>query len=244
LKRDFKSRRENNSLLVCLAFLFSVLPSSGRAAPPLLSEYMDCARALGSAMHERFTVVPGNRGGDKGLFLYTDQSAFFLPLGQPHGEDDVAFDFLLRTSVSNVGDIFLFFREKKAGGRTNNPSEIGYDTMAPPERVRASYRPTPALASPGEYALEVLSRAIREKVMRVKYFIDGKNHYSTPHEARLAFEQDRANFLGKLARCRLEGDRDLSLAVAEEVQKLETGTPTVTVWEKQIGGKTAAARLR
>lgn len=239
LNTDLCPCREKKSLLfvLLLPLAFGAFGPAAFAATPLIADYMSCARALGTAMNERFTVVPGSRGADKGLFLYTDQNAFFLPLGQPQDEDDIGFNFFLKTSISNVGDIFLFFREKKPGVKTNNPSEIGYETKTPPAHIRSAYRTTPAVLSQGDYALDVFSRAIREKVMRVKYFIDGKNYFSTPREAKLAFEQDRANFMFKLAHCSLEGDRDLSRTVAEEMNKLETGLPPVTVWEKQIGNK-------
>ena len=235
------------SILLLLPLAFGAFgafgPVAAIAATPLIADYMSCARALGTAMNERFTVVPGSRGADKGLFIYTDQNAFFLPLGQPQGEDEVGFNFFLKTSISNVGDIFLFFREKKPGFKTNNPSEIGYETKTPPANIRSAYRTTPALLSQGDYALDVFSRAIREKVMRVKYFIDGKNYYSPPREAKVAFEQDRTNYLVKLSYCTLEGDRDLSRSVAEEMQKLQTGLPPVTIWEKQINGKSASSKL-
>jgi hypothetical protein len=248
LNTGFRTRRDKNPLLSSLSLLpplllaLACIPSAAGAAPTL-SEYMTCARALGTAMNDRFTVVPGGRGNEKGLFLYTDRNAFFLPLGSPHDENEVGFDFFLKTSITSIGDVFLVFREKKPGVKTNNPSEIGYDTMAPPAHLRNAYRPTPALLSHGEYPLEVLSRALREKVIRVKYFIDGKNYYSPPREAKLAFEQDRTNYLLKLSYCTLEGDRDLSRSVAEEMQKLQTGLPPVTIWEKQINGKSASGKL-
>jgi hypothetical protein len=243
LRESLTLRRANlqlSSLLVLPALLG---PAAAQAAPPSLSSYMECARAIGLALHERFTVIPTKLADDKGLLFFTDHGASFVALGAPHSEDSAAFEFLLKASVSGVGDVFLNVREKKPGVRTNNPSEIGYQTT-PPVFSAASYRPAPATAASGDFARDVLSRTLREKIATVKYFIDAKSRFSTPREAKLAFEQDRRVFLAKLAQCRLEGDRELNLAVSDEVQKLETGFPVVTIWETQIGSRHAVAKTR
>ncbi len=229
-------------VLALPAFLLPLFVPVAQAAPPGLPAYMDCARAMGVALNERFTVVSGRRAGDRGLFVYTDQGATFIALGAPHSEDDSAFEFLLKTRVTGVGALFLNVREKKPGVKTNNPTEIGYQMTPPP--APGSYRASAPMPITGEFALDALSRALREKVATVKYFIDSKSRFSTPREAKTAFEQDRFVFLAKLSACRLEGDRELSLAVSEEVRKLETGFPVVTIWETQIGSKQAVARMR
>jgi hypothetical protein len=99
-----------------------------------------------------------------------------------------------------------------------------------------SYRVTPANDSLDDRAKDVLSQRLRERVETIKHFIDDKNSFSTPDEAKAAFEKDRVIYRAKLENCRIEGDRWLNFAVAEEVQKLDSGFPGVTIWEKEIGG--------
>jgi hypothetical protein len=203
---------------------------------PPMSGYMGCARAMGVAINEKFAIIPGEQSGDKGLFVYTDQGVFFLPRGAPQIEDAEAHEFFLRTKISRVGEIFLVFREKKRSGDADNHSSIGYQTT-PPNKDAHNYRATPAIDSPGDQARRILSKRLKEKVAGVKDFIDEKNSFSTPGEAKAAFEKDRVIYRAKLETCRLEGDRDLRSLVSEEVQKLESGFPGATIWELQIGGK-------
>ena len=209
-----------------------------------ISSYMDCARAMGVAINDKFTIIPGEQLGDRGLYVYTDRSAFFLPLGAPHVEDSEAREFFLRTNVSDVGDIFLIFREKKPEGKSDIQTAIGYQTTTPSKNVLGDYRVTPANDSVGDHARDVFSKRLREKVATVKYFIDNKNSYSSPGEAKVAFEVDRVIYRARLDRCRLKGDRDLTFVVSEEAQKLESGFPGITIWEKQIGGKSPTAQAR
>jgi hypothetical protein len=242
LRELLPSRRANLQLSSLLALPALLSPTLVHAAPPSLSSYMDCARAIGLALNERFTVVPAKWGNDKGLLFYTDHGASFLALGAPHSEDSTAYEFLIKTRVAGVGEVFLNFREKKPPIKTLNPTEIGYQTTPP--GMPGQYLPVAMTGAPAELARDALSKALREKVSTVKYFIDAKSRFSTPREAKIAFEQDRFVFLAKLSDCRIEGDRALNLAVAEEVQKLETGFPVVTIWETQIGSKQAVARTR
>lgn len=227
--------------LVILMIFGSTLAQAD--APPM-SSYMDCARAIGVAINEKFAVIPGERSGDKGLFVYTDRSAFFLPLGAPQIENREAHEFFLRTNISGVGDIFLSFREKRPGSKSNIQAGIGYQTTPPPKKDLDNYRVTPANDSLGDQARVVLSKRLKEKIATVKDFIDDKNSFGTPREAKVAFEKDRVIYRARLETCRLEGDRDLKLVVAEEVQKLESGFPGITIWEMQIGGRSPTGQAR
>ena len=229
-----------NLVRLIITLLFSSTLAHADSYP--MSGYMECARALGVAINDKFSVIPGERSGDKGLFVYTDRSAFFLPLGAPHTEDGDAQEFFLRTNIASVGDIFLVFRARKPGSKSNIQSAIGYQTTPPPKADLNNYRVTPASAAIGSQAKYVLSKRLKEKIATVKDFIDDKNSFSTPGEAKLAFEKDRVIYRAKLKACYLEEDRDLKLAVLEEVQKLETGFPGITIWEKHVGGKPPAAQ--
>ena len=100
------------------------------------------------------------------------------------------------------------------------------------------------LDSLDDRARDLLRKSLREKVATIKNFLDDKNRYSTPAEAKVAFEKDRVIYLAKLKRCRIEGDRRLNSVVAEEVQKLESGFPGVTIWEKEISGRLSASLAR
>jgi hypothetical protein len=209
------------------------------ADAPSLSRYMNCARAMGVAIHEKFAVIPGEQAGEKGLFLYTDRSAYFVSRGAPRAVHGEAQEYFLRTNVSGLGDLFLDFRETKSAGNAGSQAAIGYQTTLPKKNID-SYRIAPAMDSLGEQARKALSKRLKEKIATVKDFIDEKNSYSAPEEARLAFERDRVTYRAKLETCRLEGDSELKLAVAEELQKLESGFPGATIWEIQIGGRPPA----
>ena len=213
--------------------------SSARADTPLMAGYMACARSIGVAIHERFAVIPGERSGDRGLYVYTDRSAYFLPLGNPHTEDGEAYEYFLRTTVTPVGDIYLDYRDKKPGSRSNILPGIGYQMTAPSQRMAGMYRVARASDSLDERAIDVLRQRLKERLSGIKDFIDSKNSYSTPLDAKLAFEKDRVVYRDKIARCRIEGDRELNAAVTEEAQKLDSGYPGLTVWEKQIGARPA-----
>ncbi len=215
-----------------------------RADTPSMSDYMDCARGIGVAINGRFAILPGERFGDQGLYVYTDRGAFFLPLGAPQAEDGEAQEFFLRTNVSNVGNILLNFREKKPGSKSNIQPAISYQTTTPSTSIPGNYRVTPANDSLDDRARDLLSQRLREKVASIKDFIDDKNRYSTPAEAKVAFEKDRVIYLAKLERCRIEGDRKLNSVVAKEVQKLKSGFPGITIWEKEIGGRLSARLAR
>jgi hypothetical protein len=239
-----KGSGEDMKILARLAMLMMFGPTLAHAGAPPMSGYMNCARAMGVAINDKFAVIPGERSGDKGLFVYTDRSAYFLPLGAPGIEEREAQEFLLRTEVSGVGEIFLSFREKKQGSKSDIQSGIGYQTTLPPKKVLDSYRVTPANDSLGEQARVVLRKRLKEKIASVKDFIDEKNSFGTPGEAKVAFEKDRVVYRTKLESCNLDGDSDLKLVVAEEMQKLESGLPGATIWEIQIGGRPTAAQAR
>jgi hypothetical protein len=219
-----------------LLLLLMLGPALAHADSPPMSGYMDCARAIGVAINEKFTILPGEQSGDKGLFLYTDRGAYFLLRGAPRFEDGTAREFFLRTNVSGVGDIFVVLREPKSASRTDSQSAIGYQTTLPLKDLD-KYRVAPVIDSAGDQAKKALSNRLKEKIAKVKDFIDDKNSFSTPNEAKVAFEKDRLIYRTKLETCRLEGDRELKLAVAEELQKLESGLPGTTIWEIQIGGR-------
>lgn len=211
-------------------------PALAHADAPPMSGYMDCARAIGVAINEKFTVLPGEQSGDKGLYLYTDRSAYFLSRGAPRIEDGGAYEYFLKTNISGVGDLFLVLRESKSRSHSGSQSAIGYQTTLPSKDLD-SYRVAPAMDPLGDQAKKTLSKRLKEKIATVKDFIDDKNSFSTPGEAKVAFERDRMIYRAKLENCRLEGDRDLKLAVSEELQKLESGFPGTTIWEIQIGGR-------
>ena len=219
---------------IILLMLFGSGLAHADSAP--MSGYMQCARAIGVAINEKFAVIPGEQSGDKGLYVYTDRGAFFLPRGAPRIEDGDAQEYFLRTNISGVGDIFFVLREKKPGSHSTSQPAIGYQTTLPHKDLD-NYRVVPAMDSLGEQARKALSNRLKEKIASVKNFIDDKNSFSTPGEAKVAFEKDRVIYRAKLETCRLEGDRDLKLVVSEELQKLESGFPGATIWEIQIGGR-------
>ena len=235
--RCSKTFGEDMYILIRLLILMIFGSALAHADAPPMSGYMDCARAIGLAIDDKFAVIPGEGSGNKGLFVYTDRSAFFLPLGAPRFEDSQAHEFFLRTNISGVGDIFLSFREKKQGSRSDIQPVIGYQTTPPPNKDLDNYRVTTANDSLGDRARIVISKRLKEKIATIKSFIDDKNSFGTPGEAKVAFEKDRVVYRAKLERCRLDGDPDLKLVASEETKKLESGFPGVTIWEIQIDGK-------
>ena len=192
------------------------------------------------AIDNRFVVLTGERFGDRGLYVYTDQGAFFLPLGAPDSDNGGAQEFFLRAKISNVGDILLNVRQKKPGSKSNVQSGISYQWMSASTGGVGNYRATPAYDSLDDQARNLLRQRLSEKVATIKNFLDDKNRYSTPADAKLTFEKDRVIYLAKLERCRIEGDRKLNSAVAEEAQKLVSGFPAITIWEKEVGASLAS----
>lgn len=223
-------------IAVRLIFLLLFGSAGAHADSPAMSGYMNCARAIGVAINEKFAVIPGEQSGDKGLFIYTDRGAYFLPRGTPRIADREAHEYFLKTHISGVGDLFLDFREKKSAGSSDSQSAIGYQTT-PPIRGLDNYRAAAALDAPGDQARNALRKRLKDRIAAVKDFIDEKNSFSAPGEASAAFERDRVIYRAKLQACRLDGDRDLRLVVAEELHKLESGLPGTTIWEIQIGGR-------
>ena len=213
----------------------AVSPSPARAQSATPAAYMDCARSIGVAINSRFAVLPGERGGSRGLYVYTDRGAFFLALGAPQGEDGEANEFFVRTSVAPVGDMYLDYRDRKPGSRANIQPAIGYVTGKPIPGAQARYREVDASSVPDYRAWDALRNRLRERIGTVRNFIDDKNRYSSPTEARMAYELDRIVYSDKLGACRIPGERELNTAVADELQKLNTGVPGLTIWEKQIG---------
>lgn len=211
-----------------------------RSEAPAIAEYMNCARGLGVAIDNRFVVLAGERSGERGLYVYTDQNAYFLPLGAPDAVDGEAQEFFLSTRVSNVGDLLLDFRDKKPGSKSNIQPGISYQTPGAASGIPGNYRATPAYDSLDEHATNLLRQRLSEKVGTIRNFIDDKNRYSTPADARRAYARDRVIYLAKLERCRIEGDRKLNSAVADEMQKLESGLPGITIWEKEVGASLAS----
>lgn len=205
-----------------------------------MSDYMHCARSLGVAIDNRFVVLTGERSGDRGLYVYTDRGAFFLPLGAPASDDGEAQEFFLRATISGVGDILFDVREKRPGSKSNIQPGIGYQWISPSASSAGNYRATPAYDALDQQARNLLRQRLKEKVATIKNFIDDKNRYSTPADAKLTFENDRVIYLAKLERCRVEGDRKLNTAVAEEMRKLASGFPGITIWEKEIGPSLAS----
>jgi hypothetical protein len=227
--------------LILLALFSS---AAAHAASPSMSSYWDCAKSIGIAINDKFTILPGEQAGAKGLYVYTDRSAFFLALAAPQLENDGARDFFLRSTLPDVGDIFIGFHEEKAASKSDVQHGVSYQTTTPSLGTLGKYRLTPAKEAPDERAKAVLSKRLKARVETIKDFLDDKNSYSTPAEARVAFEKDRDIYREKLERCRLADDRELNWAVSDEVQKLDSGFPGVTIWEKQIGGKASTRRSR
>jgi len=205
---------------------------------------MECARALGVAVDEKLAVVPAERAGTRGLYLYTDRSAHFLALGAPHAAHGEAHEFLLRTSISAVGDIYLVFRDRAPGSGAGVHPAVGYQTEVPMKETLAAYRYAPAAASPGETAIDPLRRKLKERIGAVARFLHEKHRFSSPAEAKAALESDRLAYRARLEQCRIAGDRILGAAVDEELQKLGAGFAVVTVWEKQVGGRATAGDQR
>ena len=229
---------------VRFALVLLLGPGLAYAGSPPMSAYMDCARAVGQAINDKFAVIPGEASGHKGLFIYTDRDASFVPLGAPRIEDGRAYEYFLRTSISGVGDIYLNFREAKPGAKSDVQSGIGYQTTRPPTNLLDNYRAAPADYTLVERAKTVISKRLKARIATIKDFIDEKNSYATPEDAKRAFEKDRALYRTKLKNCVLEGDPDLNFAVSEEIQKLDSGFPGTTIWEIQIGGRPPAHQVR
>jgi len=228
-------------LLIVLTMLGFTM---AHAASPSMSSYFDCAKSIGVAINDKFTILPGERSGDKGLYLYTDRSAFFLVLGAAHIDSRDARDFFLRTVLPNVGDIFIGFHEEKSESKSNNQQGVSYQTTIPSLGTLGNYRFTAAIEALDGRAKDVLRKKLKARIETIKDFLDDKNSYSTPAEAKVAFEKDRGVYRTKLESCRLEEDRELNWAVSDEVQKLDSGFPGVTIWEKQIGGRQSAGQGR
>ena len=92
---------------VRLILLMLLSSTSAHADAPSMSGYMNCARAMGVAINEKFAVIPGEQSGDKGLYIYTDRSVYFLSRGAPRIQVGEAYEYYLRTNIAGVGDIFL-----------------------------------------------------------------------------------------------------------------------------------------
>ena len=169
----------------------------------------------------------------------TVMNAFFLPLGVPYANSGDVQKYSLKSSVSSIGDLFIDFRDGKTGNPSKVQAWIGYQTVTPSKSILGNYRATSAIVVLDDSAKIILRQRLRQRVATIKDFIDDKNRYSAPVEAKAAFEKDRAIYLGKIESCRLEGDPDLTLVVDEEAEKLKAGFPGITVWEKQIGDANA-----
>jgi len=231
-------------VFIRFALVMLLAPGLAYAGSPPVSAYMGCARALGLAINDKFAVIPGEGSGAKGLFIYTDQNASFVPLGAPRIEDGQAYEYFVRTSISGVGDVYLNFREARPGAKSDVQSGIGYQTTRPPINMLDNYRAAPADYSLADRAKTIISKRLKARIETIKDFIDEKNSYAAPQDAKLAFEKDRAIYRTKLKNCVLEGDADLNFAVSEEIQKLDSGFPGTTIWEIQIGGRPPAHQVR
>jgi hypothetical protein len=214
------------------------------ANSPSILSYMDCARSIGVAINDRFAILPGERFGHRGLYVYTARSAYFLPLGVPHAEDGKAQEFLLTANIPNIGDILLNFRDKRPESESSIQPGISYQITTSRTSIPGNYRVTPANESLDDRARDLLRQRLMEKVATIKDFIDEKNRYNTPADAKAAFEKDRVVYLAKLEQCRIKDDRELNSVVAEEATKLESGLPGITVWEKQISGSLSVSLAR
>ena len=101
--RCSKTFGEDMYILIRLLILMIFGSALAHADAPPMSGYMDCARAIGLAIDDKFAVIPGEGSGNKGLFVYTDRSAFFLPLGAPRFEDSQAHEFFLHLRSLEYG---------------------------------------------------------------------------------------------------------------------------------------------
>ena len=222
-----------------LRFLLLALAAAtpALADAPRIAGYMDCARAVGVAISDSLAVIPGDRGGDKDLYLYTDRGAWFLPLGAPDVEQGEAAEFFVRTRISAVGEIFLVYRDRSPGSSSNIQPAIGYLDRLPGLDTLGSYRYAPVFDVRGDQAIDTMRHKLVEKIATVRDFLTEKHRYSPPAEAQAGFLADRKTYLARLGRCRVGGDRDLHRVVAEEERKLAQGFTGVTVWEKQVSSR-------
>ncbi len=226
------------------ALLFFSVACPVRSETPAISDYMTCARALGVTIDDQFAIFPGERSGDKGLYIFTDLRVFFLPLGTPAISSGDAQEYFLKTSVPSIGDMYIDFRDGKPGNYSKIQPAISYQTMKASEKIAASYREASVLVVRDDSARKLLRQRLRDRISVIKNFLDDKNSYSAPGEAKAAFEKDRAIYLAKLETCRIGGDPELSLVVAEEMKKLKDGFPGASVWERQIGDANARRDIR
>jgi hypothetical protein len=243
-ERAHAGRVRATQILAQLVLLVLFGSTLAHADSPAILSYMDCARGIGVAINDRFAILPGERFGHRGLYVYTARNAYFLPLGAPHAEDGKAQEFLLTANIPDVGDILLNFRDKRPDSESSIQPGISYQITTPAASIPGIYRVTPANESLDDRARDLLRQRLVEKVATIKDFIDEKNRYNTPTDAKAAFEKDRVIFLAKLEQCRIKGDRELNSVVAEEVTKLESGLPGITVWEKQISGSLSVSLAR
>jgi hypothetical protein len=231
---------------VCGALFALNLATQVHADAPAMAGYMNCARAIGVSQSDKFAVIAGDRPSGKGIYLFTDSNAYFLALGAPQFETVEMREFFVRfrRAASENEEIYLSFQERKAGSQSQVRESVAYQTTPPAEYRLNLYRNVELIEALDGRALQSLSQRLRERIAKIKSFIDDKNSFSTPLEASASFYRDRNIYRAKLEHCRIDGDRDLQLAVADEIQKLETGFPGPTIWEIQIDGKSQSARAR
>jgi hypothetical protein len=233
---------------ICCPLVFVALNSATNvhADATSMPSYMNCARAIGVSQSDKFAVIAGERPAGKGIYIFTDSNAYFLALGAPHVESAEMreFFFRFRRTASESEEIYLSFQERKAGSQSQVRESVAYQ-MTPPAEYRLNlYRNVALIDALDGRAIQSLSQRLRERVGRIKSFIDDKNSFSTPLEASVAFYRDRNIYRTKLEHCRIDGDRELQLAVADEMQKLANGFPGPTIWELQIDGKSQSAKAR
>jgi len=226
-------RRVTRSCIDLLLALSLQVPAEGLAAS--FAPYMRCAKAIGVAIHETFTVVPTEKRADRGLYLYEGDDVFFLPLGSRTVAVGGVGEYWLRTRIPDVGELFLEFREVRPAGEDYLVPAISYRFAVSSANELLQYRLTPLLRADEDEARDALRKALSKKIAGIKYFIDEKNKFSSPAEATAAFKSDRTNYLSKLDECRIEDDYELNRVVAEEVEKLQTEFRGATIWEKQVG---------
>ncbi len=191
--------------------------------PPSLSKYIDCFNGVGILkLRDRVVLVPANRSGEKGFYIYTDKSAYFYPLGKAQGGSREYNAYYFQLTVPGMQDIFFTYSDPKDG--------VG---GGPGLGVQVQSKPANALVGKyvkigGNDALDDASRSAFSASLQTSVQLVTQRYLDKVQDNKMEGRPapDKSSYERVLNACKFHGDKNLRDIVVAESEKLSRANTT------------------
>ena len=191
--------------------------------PPPLSKYIDCSNGVGAlSLKDRVVLVPANRSGKKGFYIYTDKSAYFYPLGKAQDGNNQFNWYYFQLSVPGRQDIFFTYSDPKDG--VGGGPGLGIEGQSKPaDALVGKYVKIGGNDALDDASRSAFSASLQTSVQLVtQRYLDEVRYSQIMHRPA----PDKSRYERALGACKFDGDKNLRDIVVAESEKLSRANPT------------------